>query len=956
MTTLPAGTVTFLFTDIEGSTRLLHVLGGEDYAQVLADHRRLLREAFTDAGGREVDTQGDAFFVAFARARDAVVAAVAAQRAVLRHPWSQEVELRVRMGLHTGEPVRSDEGYVGIDVHRAARIAATAWGGQILISQATRELISGDLPDGVHLRYLGEHRLKDLTAPQRLYQITADGLLDGFPEPRSLNALPNNLPVQLTTLVGRDKELAEIERLLESPDCRMLTLIGPGGVGKTRLALHAAARRIERHAEGVFFVPLAAVGAPEFVVPTLAATLQFPIDTNVSDKDPKTQLLDFLGGRSMLLVMDNFEHLVDAAPLLDEVLLRATEIKLIVTSRERLNLRGEWTFDVPGLTYPRNGNGGRLEDYGAVSLFVERARQVDPGFPVTDENRRQVTRICRLVEGMPLGIELAAAWTPTLSCREIAEEIERNTDFLATSMRGVPDRHRSLRAAFEQSWRLLSDPQRAGLARLSVFRGGFSREAAAAVAGLDLPTLAELVNKSLVRRTVLGRYEIHELLQQYAAEKLGALAEEQVAVRARHSGYFAKWLAARSEAVRGPEMKEVRDEIRVESGNVGAAVLWQAVHGEERELRETLRALNSFYGVQGWHEGVDAFRRIVETLQRTREPETDPGGTSAGRRLASVQAYLAFWTSATGDATESGRIVEQCLPVLRRLGFQREVAACLTVLGVNASNEGDFAGSVKFLEEGAAIPEAAPDFSQWLDIWLGWDHFELGNYTEAERHYQAACDRASTRGDRLGLAFALSKWAMVADALKDYERGMRMHQDALDIFVDLENEGGQAYCLTRLSFTAWGLGRYEEAARLGRAGYEAFGSLGHPWGLIRSLCVIGFADLALGQMEQARASFTDALGRAMQHHQVSNALYALIGLASVMTREDDGVRAAEIFAFAIQHRFTPALFRDIARGELADLAQRVSADTLAAARTRGEASSLEQIVSPLRLGQVLSQS
>ena len=512
MTSLPTGTVTFLFTDIEGSTRLLHDLG-DDYAPVLADHRRLLRAAFAEAGGQEVDTQGDAFFVVFPRARDATAAAIAAQRAILRHRWPNDARVRVRMGLHTGEPLSAEEGYVGIDVHRAARIAAAAWGGQVIVSQTTRELIADDLPGGLHLRSLGEHRLKDLTAPQRLYQIVADDLPAEFPAPRSLDTLPNNLPVQLTSLIGRDRELAEIDRLLEDPNCRLLTLVGPGGIGKTRLALHAAARRVEKHTQGVYFVPLTAVASPEFLVPTVAATLQFSIDTNASDKDPKTQLLDFLGRQSMLLVIDNFEHLVEAAPLLDELLERARQIRLIVTSRERLNLRSEWTFDVPGLTYPRNGNGARIEDYGALSLFAERARQVDPGFSISEEERPHATRICRLVEGMPLGIELAAAWVSTLSCKEIAEEVERSADFLATSLRDVPAKHRSIRAAFEQSWRLLSGAPRVGFGRLSVFQGGFRREAAAAVAGLDLPMLADLVNKSLLRRTAVGRHEVHELLR-----------------------------------------------------------------------------------------------------------------------------------------------------------------------------------------------------------------------------------------------------------------------------------------------------------------------------------------------------------------------------------------------------------------------------------------------------------
>lgn len=952
MTGLPTGTVTLVFTDIEGSTRLLHDLG-DDYLAVLADHRRLLRAAFTEAGGREVDTQGDAFFVVFPRARDAVAAAIAAQRALLQHRWPNGASVRVRMGLHTGEPLSGGKGYVGIDVHRAARIGAAAWGGQVIVSQTTRELIAADLPEGLHLRDLGEHRLKDLGAPQHLYQIAADDLPSDFPPPRSLDALPNNLPVQLTSLVGRDRELIEIDRLLENPSCRLLTLIGPGGIGKTRLALHAAARRVEKHAQGVYFVPLSAVATPEFLAPTLAAILQLPIDTATSDKDPKAQLLDYLGRRSMLLVMDNFEHLVDGALLLDELLEGAREIKLIVTSRERLNLRGEWTFDVPGLSYPRNGDGAPIEDYGAISLFTERARQVDPAFSLSDQERTHATRICRLVDGMPLAIELAAAWASTLSCREIAEAIERNVDFLATSMRDVPDRHRSLRAAFEHSWRLLSEPQQTGFRRLSVFRGGFQREAASTVAGLDLSMLAELVNKSLVRRSAEGRYGIHELLAQYAAEKLSAFPEEEEAVRGRHSRYYTTFLADRAESIRGARLKEVREEIRTELGNVGTAVQWLAAHGSETDVRSTFASLHAFYRGQGWHEGADAFRRIAETLRSMTEMEGEADGNRAGL-MASAQAYQAFLSSAAGDTAESDGLVQLCLPTLRRLGYAREVAACLSALGVNASNRGEYAESVKYLEEVLALMERSPDYfiTTWSHTWLGWAHFELGNYGEAERHYQASGDLSRSRGDKLALAFTLDKLGILADALKQYQRAAQLHQDALSVFVEMESKAGEAYSLTRRSFSNWGLGNYEEAARLGRAGYEAFESLGHPWGMTRALCVIGFAELGMDRPREAHASFSRALERSLEHHLVSNALYALIGLASVLSGKGEGTLAVEILAFCIDHRFTPALFRDIAAREFADLESRVPSEIFTEARTRGQRSTLEQIVETVTSGRV----
>ena len=451
-TTLPTGLVTLLFTDVEGSTRLLHELGNA-YADALHEHRRLLRASFQAHDGVEVDTQGDAFFVAFARPSDAVAASVDAQRALAGGP------IQVRMGLHTGEPRLTEEGYVGLDVHKGARIAAVGHGGQVLLSQTTRALVDADVRD------LGVHRLKDLSAPERIYQLEIDGLPGDFPLLKTIEAGMKNLPAPRTSFVGRESELDEIDRLLEDPGCRLLTLVGPGGAGKTRLALEAAARRIEHYPHGVHFVPLVSVASAEFLAPAVAESIQFAVDGAHSGFSAQEQLLDYLGERSTLLVLDNFEHLVDGADLLGEIIERAPNVELLTTSRERLNVQSEWVLDVHGLGLAENGNGGS----GALRLFVERARQVEPSFSLDDGDQRdQAGRICRLVEGLPLGIELAASWVSMLSCAEIADEIEQNIDFLATSMRDVPERHRSLRAAFDQSWRLLSGEQQDVLSRLSV--------------------------------------------------------------------------------------------------------------------------------------------------------------------------------------------------------------------------------------------------------------------------------------------------------------------------------------------------------------------------------------------------------------------------------------------------------------------------------------------------------
>src|SRR5437588_6885607 len=355
---LPAGVVTLLFTDVEGSTRLLRELR-DGYGEALQEHRRRLRAAFAEHDGVEVDTQGDAFFVAFARPSDAVAAAADGQRALADGP------IRVRMGLHTGEPQLTEEGYVGLDVHKGARIAAVGHGGQVLLSQATRALVDANVRD------LGVHRLKDLSAPERIYQLEIEGLRCDFPLLKTIEAGMKNLPAPRTSFVGRASELDEIDRLPEDPECRLLTLVGPGGAGKTRLALEAATRRVDRYPHGVHFVPLVSVASPELLAPAVAESIQFAVDGAHSGFPAQEQLLDYLGERSTLLALDNFEHLVDGADLLGEIIERAPQVELLTTSRERLSVQSEWVLDVHGLGPADNESG----DAGALRLFVERARQ-----------------------------------------------------------------------------------------------------------------------------------------------------------------------------------------------------------------------------------------------------------------------------------------------------------------------------------------------------------------------------------------------------------------------------------------------------------------------------------------------------------------------------------------------------------------------------------------------------
>jgi len=533
---LPAGTVTFLFTDIEGSTRLLHELG-DAYADELAAHRHALRDAFTRHGGVEVDTQGDAFFVAFARAGKALAAAADAQRA-LKGP------IRVRIGLHTGEPLLTEEGYVGIDVHRAARIAAVGHGGQVLISQATRDLVGAD-----ELRDLGEHRLKDLTAPERIYQL---GDHD-FPPLKSIDR--TNLPVTATPLVGRETELAELLALLRNAT-RLVTLTGPGGSGKTRLALQVAAELVDEFQDSVYFVSLAPVQDPALVAPTMAQA------AGVRD-------LEDLRHAEALLLLDNFEHLLPAANEVGELLAGSSKLKLLATSRVRLRLTGEREFALDPLPQAQ-----------AVEFFVERAREVKRDVRFDDS----VEEICRRLDGLPLALELAASRVKILDPPLLLERLERRLPLLTGGARDAPERQQTLRATIEWSYDLLDPRLQRVFSCLAAFRGTFSLDAAERVATADLDEIAGLVDWNLLKPIGQGRFLMLETIREYGVELLDASGESDE-IRDRHLDFFLALVVEAEPNLTGPDQRQWYDRLRLEQDNLREALAYACDSGDgERAL------------------------------------------------------------------------------------------------------------------------------------------------------------------------------------------------------------------------------------------------------------------------------------------------------------------------------------------------------------------------------------
>ena len=594
-------------------------------------------------------------------------------------------------------------------------------------------------------------------------------------------------------------------------------------------------------------------------------------------------------------------------------------------------------FDVEGLGLAENGNGSA----SAVRLFVERARQTVPGLALDDAGHSEALRICRLVDGMPLGIELAASWVSVLTCAEIADEIESSIDFLATSMRDVPERHRSLRAAIDQSWRLLTDAQRSAFSRLSVFRGSFDRDAAVAVTGADLRLLSELVTKSLLRRPDFGRFELHELLRQYAAEQLGLSPDEEADARERHARHYAAMLLERKAALMGPELGVARDELRGELDNLRAAAEWILAEDDDQVALPVLEAFYTFLWMHSWFEGGETLERLARTAGFDAD---DPGSASAVALAAAM--YRVAIGARLGYDQAAEELGARCLPVLRARNQERELARCLCALGIMAGYRDVLPEAVAFLEEGTEIARAIGDrlteSGALMD--LGFGRLLMDDLERAREAFEAAHILTEELGNPLLRAYATSKLGLLADAEERYGDALRLHMEANDLFASVGDVGGTGYTLSRASLSAFGLGDYPEALRLGRAGHEAFSEVNHRWGLIVALCRIGFAALALGDVAEAHVRLAEALERARASQAISLELLALSGIGACLAEDPvEQERAAVILTFAMSHEQLPPSYAIAARPALDRLEAELPPARLAAAREAAAAATLEEL-------------
>jgi predicted ATPase/class 3 adenylate cyclase len=816
MTGPPTGIVTFLFTDIEGSTRLWE-RNSQEMQEALARHDEILRDAIDANEGYIFKTVGDAFCAAFGTATDATEAALAAQRALLEEGWTEDVgAIRVRMALHSGAAEERGSDYFGPPVNRVARLLSAGHGGQVLLSHAAQELTQDDLPEGATLRDLGERRLKDLFRPERVFQLNSPELPMSFPPLKTLDARTNNLPAQPTPLVGRERELGEGRDLLRGEGVRLLTLTGPGGIGKTRLGLQVAADLLDEFEDGVFFVLLASITDPALVASAIAEPLGV---VEAGDQSLEESLKGHLRGKELLLLLDNFEQVVDAAPLVGQLLSECPKLKVLATSRSVLRVYGEQEYPVPPLELPRPGHLppiDRLSQYEAVRLFIERAKAAKPDFRVTDENAPAVAEICARLDGLPLAIELAAARIKLLTPGAMLERLGSRLKLLRGGARDLPERQRTLRATIEWSHALLDEGEQVLFARLAVFSGGRTLDAIEAICDArgDLPMDALEGVSSLLDKNLLGqeegpegepRFVMLETIHEYARERLKASGEPEETSRL-HAEYF---LALAEEAEQGlweSEQGGWLDRLEVDHDNMRAALSWSLESEPETALR-MVGALARFWEIRSHY--LEGSRWIKAALRQTYHAE----GSVRAKALSEAGTFA--WHR--GDYEQATVLHGQALALYRELGDESNAAFALLCLGSQDLEQGEHERAKPFFEEALAISREVGDKRT-----IGYALHNLGDLARHTGHYKQAralgMEAISVfreMDDKWGTARQLVWLGMVTAYMSDdYEEAAGFLEEGFALVREVGDWEWVAYALDSFAILAGAKGQGERAARL----------------------------------------------------------------------------------------------------------------------------------------------
>lgn len=948
MPQLPSGTITFLYTDIEGSTPMWDHNPQAMQASV-ERHNAILREAIEAHGGMIYKVIGDAFQAAFSMPPKAIEAAVAAQKALVSADWGESGPIRVRMGIHTGPAEASAGDYISSSsnqtLNRVARIMAAGHGGQILVSLAVEELSRGRLPKEITLKDQGEHHLRGLNQPERLFQVLAPGLTEEFPPLVTRSLQQHNLPVETTPFVGRETEIERVTSLLHEPACRLLTVLGPGGMGKSRLAIKISQKLLGEFRDGVWFVALAPLRAAEHIPNTVATALNLP---STGQLNPEERVVNYLRDKEALIILDNYEHLLpDGVGLVIDLLQHAPDVKLLVTSRERLGLQGEWVFELQGLTYPKNGQAEDLETYDAINLFLQHARRV-AGFSFSDQERACVARLSQMVEGMPLALVLAASWTNTLNCSSILREIQRNLDFLGSGLRDVPERHRSVQAVFEQSWKLLTREEQSVFKRLSVFRGGFDRQAAEQIAVASLRVLATLVDKSLLHRDPNGRYQVHELLRQFLQEKLEDSPEDANHIRELHCSYYADYLHARFHDMTSARQKEAVAEIFMELQNIRAAWEWAIEQAKVKEIQKSAGSLHWFCQIKCFYrEGAEGAERAARSLEKA--PESELRNTA----LAEVLEYLGWLNIRLGKFDQAKRALDRSLSIYEGTAASEapgEGIDPLSALGILEVTTGNYQRAA---ELGAASQQMnAARGDQWH---LAFSHYVLANahlaqgaYEQARAAAQAAYAITEARGERWFRAYILIDLGNVARAQGDYERARQDYQASYALREEFDDSEGMAMALNHLGDVALLQHDYAMAEEHFRRSITAYQGLGDRGGLGSALNGLGQANICQGNITAARKNYAEALQIAIEIQYMPLLISALTNISELFLQVGQHQRGAEVLGLVLNHPATDQPAKERVWRILADYEELIPLHVLKEVREREASNEFEVVITSLQ--------
>ena len=827
--------VVVFYTDIENSTRKWEQFK-DLMGAAIAQHDSISAEVIGKHSGRILRHRGDGISAIFDGSGNPLMCAIEMQQRFEAADWGDIGQFRIRIALHAGQVEKHDyesaaigqqEEYFGTAMNRTARILDTGYGGQILLTPAVAELL--DLPSGASLKDLGDHRLKDLPEPQKIYGLLHPDLpLKEFPPLKSLSTAANNLPTLSTSFVGREDDIATLRDQLNDPDCRLVTILGPGGMGKTRLSLAVAETYVGEYAQGVYFVELAPVEYADGIVPAIAKAIGFQFYEGQESQDE--QLLNYLREKHMLLVLDNFEHLAYGAGIIDDILSAAPQVTILASSREALNLDWEHVYPLDGLAVPEDTQTDTLKAYSAVQLFAERAQRVQRRFSL-EEERTCVVKICRLVNGMPLGIELAAGWVRTLRCSDLAEEIEQSLDFLTSRSRSATERHRSLRAVFEHSWNLLIPPEQDTLMRLSVFRGSFDRSAAKAVADASLPVLSILVDKSLLRVDDDGRYNVHELLRQYAAEKLDAAADSHAQTLQRHMTHYADTFQRLGTDLEGHRQLEALAEIDAEYDNIMAAWNYAIEQTDVKHMHKCLNAIWQFHDVWGhFLQGAQMLQPAIDRLQ-TVTPVDEYTAETLGWALA-VQSWF---TGSAGHLhlPQTQILAEQSEQLLRPLGNGRALALALCCL--------------------------AEDLCCLVD-----DKTVRGQRSEGLEGFEEALAIAQSNNDVWMTAIIRSLLSQVLHSLEQPNRAEDEARAAHSIAIQRGAVLTQHNIESRMAINAFEEGDFAAAEDYRQRELQFRRKINHPRGIVSALTFLASLQALKGNYTPARAYGDEALSIARE--------------------------------------------------------------------------------------------